>query len=120
MSERNPGWHTEGGGNPHLCHMCRINIWAYIHRLAQRGRRKYRNYAHAYFTGIPQKLLIWQAAAIGPPPDLCLHRRQQKGRLCHVCAQKLGHGKATSFPPLRGRIRSPPTAPTSRKLFGKL
>lgn len=43
-----------GGGNPHLCHMCRINIWAYIHRLAQRGRCKYRNYAHAYFTGIPQ------------------------------------------------------------------
>lgn len=70
----------------------------------------------AYFTGIPQ-IAHWAGCGDRPTPNLCLHRRQQKERLCHVCAGKLGHEKATSFPPLRGRIHSPPTVATSRKLF---
>lgn len=96
--------------------MCWINIWAYIHSLSLRGRCKCHNYTQAYFNGIPQ---IAHLAGCGdrPTPDLCLHRRQQKERLCHVCAEKLGHETATSFPPLRGRIHSPPTASPSRKLF---
>lgn len=64
------------------------------------------------------KLLIWEAAVIGQAPNLCLHRRQQKERLCHVCAEKLGHEKATSFPPLRGRIHRPAIVSTPQKLLG--
>lgn len=109
---------THGRGKPHFCHMCWINIWAYTHWLSLRGRCKYRNYTHAYFTGIRQ-IAHLAGSDDRPAPNLCLHRRQQKERLCHVCAEKLGHEKATSFPPLRGRIHSRSTVSTSRKLFEK-
>lgn len=98
--------------------MCWINIWAYTHWLSLRGRCKYRNYTHAYFTGIRQ-IAHLAGSDDRPAPNLCLHRRQQKERLCHVCAEKLGHEKATSFPPLRSRIHSRSTVSTSRKLFEK-
>lgn len=115
LSGRKPGWHTEGGN--HISVTCAESIYGLIYTESLRGRCKYRNYTHAYFTGIPQ---IAHLAGCGdrPAPNLCLHRRQQKKRLCHVCAEKLGHEKATSFPPLRGRIHSLPTASTSWKLFG--
>lgn len=114
MSERKPGWHAEGGN--HISVTWAESIYGLTYTDYPYVEDANTVITRAYFTGIPQ-IAHWAGCGDRPTPNFCLHRRQQKERLCHVCAGKLGHEKATSFPPLRGRIHSPPTVATSRKLF---